>query len=93
MASEGEQTAMSAYDKPSNNLINFVIGLSLLAFAAILLWFVFKIILGLAPLFGIGIMILGGILYLQADDEKAKLRALQTAFVGLIIMIVFGVIF
>lgn len=77
----------------SSGLINLVIGLSLLIFVVILAWFVFKIVFGLAPLIGVLITIAGGIWYLQADDEHQKLRALQTAFAGIVVMIIFGIIF
>lgn len=85
---------MNTYHKTGgNSLINLVIGLSLLIFVVILAWFVFKIVLGLAPLIGVLITIGGGIWYLQADNEHQKLRALQTAFAGIVVMIVFGIIF
>lgn len=85
---------MNTYNKTgSSGLINLVIGLSLLIFVVILAWFVFKIVLGVAPLLGVLVAIGGGIWYLQADDEHQKLRALQTAFAGIVVMIIFGIIF
>ncbi len=86
---------MGTYHKTerSNNLTNTVIGVALVIFALTLAWFVFKILLGLAPLIGVFVAIAGGIWYLQAEDEHYKFRALQTLFAGVMIAIVFGAIF
>jgi hypothetical protein len=79
--------------KAGHGLVNLIIGASLLVFVLVLAVFILKIIVGLAPLLGLLIMIAGGIWYFQADNEAAKLRALQTAFAGLAIMVIFGMIF
>ncbi|NDJ87391.1 MAG: hypothetical protein GYB66_16050 [Chloroflexi bacterium] len=85
---------MSTYTKDNrNSLINLIIGLSLLVFAAMLAWWVFKILLGLAPLIGVLVLIGGGIWYLQADTDQQKLRASQTLLAGLFIFVVFAIIF
>ena len=86
---------MGTLDKSrtGNSFINLIIGFSLLAFALVLAWFVFKIIFGLAPLIGLVVAILGGIWYVQADNDADKLRAAKTIFGGLVTMVIFGMIF
>ncbi len=86
---------MSTYQKSNSNggLINLVIGLSLLAFVLMLSLFVLGVIFKLASVIGFFVAVGGGIWYFQAKDEHHKLRALQTTFAGIAIMIVFGAIF
>lgn len=84
---------MTAQNSSANNLVNFIIGLSLLVFALMVAWFVFKILLGLAPIIGVLVAIGGGIWYLQAENDHQKLRALQTLVGGVGIAILFTVIF
>ena len=71
---------MGTYEKSSNNnnLINLVIGLSLLAFVFTLGLFVLKILVALAPLMGVVAVILGGVWYLQAEDEHHKTASATT---------------
>lgn len=84
-------TSYSADNK--GNLINVVIGISLMIFVLMLAWFVVKILIGLAPVIGVFVAIVGGIWYLQADSERAKINALKTVIAGIGIMIVLGIIF
>ncbi len=77
----------------SSNPINLIIGISLLVFVAMLAWFVIKILVGLAPVIGVFVAIVGGIWYLQADDDRAKLNALKTVIAGVAMMIILGAIF
>lgn len=84
---------MSVHERNSNSPINLIIGVSLLVFAAMVAWFVFKILLGLAPIIGVLVAIAGGIWYFQADTEHEKLRAMQTLLAGVGVTILFSVIF
>lgn len=86
---------MSTVPKSKDNggLINLIIGLSLLAFGLMLALFVLSVILHLASVIGFFVAVGGGIWYFQAKDEHTKLRALQTAIAGIVVMIVFGAIF
>jgi hypothetical protein len=77
----------------SSSPVNLFIGISLLVFAAMVAWFVFKILLGLAPIIGGLIAIAGGIWYFQAETDQEKLRAMQTLVAGIGISIVFSVLF
>ncbi len=83
---------MTTQDK-NRNLVNLFIGLSMIMFVIISIWFVFKVLLGLAPIIGVFVAIAGGIWYLQADDDAQKVQALQLVVGGGILAIVFGIIF
>ena len=84
---------MTVQESNSGNFVNFVIGLSLLAFVAMVGLFVLKLIIGLAPIFGVMAAVGGGIWYFQAENDSQKLRALQVAVAGLAVAVLFGAIF
>lgn len=84
---------MTTQNGERQNLINLIIGISLLVFVLMLAFFIFSIVLQLAPIIGILIAVAGGIWYLQADDDSQKVRALQTLLAGGAIAVIFGIIF
>lgn len=84
---------MTVQESNSSNVVNFIIGLSLLAFVAMVALFVLKLVIGLAPVLGVLAAIGGGIWYFQANDDHAKLRALQLTVAGLAVAVLFGAIF
>lgn len=84
---------MTIQPSDSNNPVNLIIGISLLVFAGMVAWFVFNIVIGLAPVIGVLIAIAGGIWYLQAETDHQKVRALQMLASGLVITFIFGTIF
>lgn len=84
---------MTTQESNGNSIVNLVIGLSLMVFAAMVAMFIFKVVLSLAPVFGVLIAIGGGIWYMQAENEHYKLRAMQTILAGVGLAVLFGIIF
>ncbi|PJF39698.1 MAG: hypothetical protein CUN55_13760 [Phototrophicales bacterium] len=77
----------------NDNIVNLFIGVTMIVFALALAWFIFKAVLGIAPIIGVFIAIAGGISYLQAENDTQKVRALQLVIGGGILAIIFGIIF
>lgn len=83
---------MTTPDK-RGNFINLFIGLSLLVFGLMVLWFMFITLLHLAPFLGVLVAIAGGVWYAQADDDAHKVQALQMILAGGLVAVIFGIIF
>lgn len=73
----------------NNNLINIIIGFSLVAFAIVLALWALKVVAVVAPLIGLIAAIVCGFWYFQADNDTDRLRALRYVVLGLIIIIIF----
>lgn len=83
---------MTTQDK-RGSFINLFIGLSLLVFGLMVIWFLFMTLLHLAPFIGILAAIAGGIWYAQAEDDAHKVQALQLVLAGGFVAVIFGIIF
>lgn len=86
---------MGIYEKSkgNSNLVNFFIGLALVAFvvvgALVVAGIVISVLLMLIPLAAIAMVIGGGIWFFRAKNDHYRMRAGMTFFVGVLLLIIF----
>lgn len=76
----------------NNSLISLFIGIAVLIFLGLVaLWvigIILKIVITLLPVAGVGLAVVGGVWYLNAKNDKYRLRAVSLFALGLFLLLI-----